>query len=345
MNRVLQVAVRHFSKFALISALLLGIAIGMMNNRSASAQMEPQNYFIQAGTYGPGNIEVLAFAPQNLQIHRGDTVTWVNNGFHNVRFDSGPTDLVIVEEVNGEPVPQINPRVAFPTIENGSTYQGGEAGIGLPIDPAAGPLFSLVMDVEPGAYSYVCDVHPGMLGSITVVADDVAIPSPIEAASIGGAEFGAAVGGALPAVSEMSSDMSSTVEDGVFTITAGNGGMGRVTINEYFPFNAVITVGESVTWTIREDGIEPHTVSWPPVFGQDVAPIPQEGGPPILALGPTLAPLTESGASVGQGDAFSSGLFFPGQSFTLTFTEPGAYPFVCNIHPGMSGTVTVLPAQ
>jgi plastocyanin len=124
-------------------------------------------------------------------------------------------------------------------------------------------------------------------------------------------------------------------------VQVGNGDTGRVTINQYFPYVTEIAAGESVTFTIPETSVEPHTVSWPPVRGQDVTPQEVEGGPPILLVGPTLAPMTESGASVGVGDAFSSGLYLPGGSFTLTFSEPGVYPFTCNIHPGMNGVVVV----
>jgi plastocyanin len=63
-----------------------------------------------------------------------------------------------------------------------------------------------------------------------------------------------------------------------------------------------------------------------------------------MAVGPTLAPLTNSGDAIAPGQAFSSGLIFPGQSFSMTFSEPGVYPFTCNIHPGMNGTVIVEPA-
>ena len=51
--------------------------------------------------------------------------------------------------------------------------------------------------------------------------------------------------------------------------------------------------------------------------------------------------LTTSGTAIKNGDTFSSGLVFPGQAFTLTFTEPGVYNYACNIHPGMNGTIVV----
>ncbi len=38
---------------------------------------------------------------------------------------------------------------------------------------------------------------------------------------------------------------------------------------------------------------------------------------------------------------FDSGLLKPGQRFTITFAQPGSYPYVCTLHPGMDGTIVV----
>ena len=32
---------------------------------------------------------------------------------------------------------------------------------------------------------------------------------------------------------------------------------------------------------------------------------------------------------------------FPTDSFSLTFTKAGRYPYLCLLHPGMAGTVEV----
>lgn len=332
-------------KVGLVGVLALGAFVGgLFSSRSvARAQdMQPQSFFVQAGGLGPGNVEVLAFAPQSLQVHRGDTVTWAINSFHNIRFADGPTDMVIMGEVNGQLVPQFNPAVAFPTIESGAVYSGGEANSGLPADPAAPKTFSLVMNMEPGTYSYVCDIHPGMVGLITVVADDQPVPAPAEAAVQGATELLGAIGAGTEALLQLEAAPPASTADGA-AVQAGNGGTGRTTVNQFFPFSTTIKAGESVTWTIPADSVEPHTVSWPAVRGQDVAPILVEGGPPILTMGPSILPMTESGTTVGADGSFSSGLFNPGQSFTLTFSEPGTYNYVCNIHPGMSGTIVVEP--
>jgi plastocyanin len=45
--------------------------------------------------------------------------------------------------------------------------------------------------------------------------------------------------------------------------------------------------------------------------------------------------VAESGAD------FESDLFGQGQTFTATVEEPGSVRYVCTIHPGMEGTITV----
>jgi plastocyanin len=306
--------------------------------------MEAQNFFVQAGALGTGNIEILAFAPQSIQIHRGDTVTWFINSFHNVRFANGPAEMVIVADVNGQPMPQLDPAIAYPTINSGDTYTGGELGSGLPDPTSPNKSFSLVMDVEPGVYSYVCDIHAGMVGLINVVADTETIPGAAEVALQGASELRAAIDAATPALLELETIAAAPADNGV-QVQVGNGGTGRATVNQFFPLAATITAGQSVTWNIPADSVEPHTVSWPITRGQDFVPVPvEEGKPPVLVMGPSVLPMTESGASVNAGDDFSSGFFLPGQSFTLTFNEPGVYPYTCNIHPGMNGVVVVEPA-
>ncbi len=45
--------------------------------------------------------------------------------------------------------------------------------------------------------------------------------------------------------------------------------------------------------------------------------------------------------SVANGGAWASGNIAPGGSFKATMTAAGTFPYHCNIHPGMVGTVTV----
>jgi plastocyanin len=44
---------------------------------------------------------------------------------------------------------------------------------------------------------------------------------------------------------------------------------------------------------------------------------------------------------VANDGSFKSPTFGQGGTFAFTFTKAGTYPYVCSIHPGMSGTVVV----
>jgi plastocyanin len=203
--------------------------------------------------------------------------------------------------------------------------------------------FSLVMDVEPGTYSYFCDIHPGMTGVITVVDDATPVPSPAEVLETAAAQLAMNAGMGMQAATEASMRPPVMTEDGGLAVDAGLQA-GLAAVLAYFPSVAVIEAGQSVTWTIAP-GMEPHSVTWPPLPpGSEVEVIPQDAGPPIIALSEHAFPSIESGAEIGAGDDFNSGLMFPGQSYTLTFTEPGVYNYLCFIHPGMQGAVVVMPA-
>src|SRR5262245_30364150 len=134
--------------FVLVGLLALGMLIGATGIRSARA-VSPQTYIVQVGAGGEANVDLLQFGPGSLKVHRGDTVTWLINGFHNVHVGaSKPADIVIAPTVNGKPMPQINPQVAFPYgAKSGSAYQGSEVGSGLPLTPNISPIFSLVIDL------------------------------------------------------------------------------------------------------------------------------------------------------------------------------------------------------
>lgn len=42
-----------------------------------------------------------------------------------------------------------------------------------------------------------------------------------------------------------------------------------------------------------------------------------------------------------EGGEFKSDLFNKGQTFTTTVEDPGTIPYVCTVHPSMTGTLTV----
>lgn len=333
----------HALKVAFAAAVAFGIGVGAASAHPAKAAT-PAHYVIQVGASGPANTDLLQFGPATIQVHRGDMITWAIGGFHNVHVGgTEPAPLVIAPEVDGKPLPQINPQLAFPYgAKNGEAFTGTESGSGL--IPADQPqAYSLVIDVAAGTtFSYQCDIHPGMAGNVTVVDDATEVPTPTDVQLQGAAELGGSVGASIPTYYEnfgkAATMMSAT--NGTATVQPGND-VGRAVMNLFFPYTTMIKAGESVSWTIPATSIEPHTVSNPAIYGQEFSPIEQKDAPPILALGNTLAPLTQSGATIKAGDTWSSGLIFPGTTFTLTFADAGVYAYSCNIHPGMNGVVIV----
>ncbi len=75
--------------------------------------------------------------------------------------------------------------------------------------------------------------------------------------------------------------------------------------NAFSPSSRTITTGTRLVWS--NTGALPHTVT----------------------------------SSAG---GFDSGILLPGSSYAHTFTQPGTFPYVCTIHPGMTGTITVTGA-
>lgn len=41
--------------------------------------------------------------------------------------------------------------------------------------------------------------------------------------------------------------------------------------------------------------------------------------------------------------SFDSGFLATGESFTMTFDREGSFPYLCTLHPGMTGTIIVDP--
>jgi plastocyanin len=123
------------------------------------------------------------------------------------------------------------------------------------------------------------------------------------------------------------------------TLNVGIGvGAGTVAGNVYVPGDVTILVGDSVKWTTESD--EPHSVT----FGTGPAGVPPPNWPATGVTGtnpppPGVAALT--GTYNGTG-FLNTELLFKGSSATVTFTAAGTFPFICQIHPGMSGTVNVV---
>ena len=147
-------------------------------------------YIVAAGM-GTPEAEVLEFFPRNLQIKKGDTVTWVSTRFHAVVFagdDSVPIFYQTEQRARGTPLIVANPCVIFPSDQipgdsfpdipctpppegppsheyDGTGFRSsGLIGYG---QRPGGLGYSLTF-TEAGTFSYSCPIHRGMVGRVTV---------------------------------------------------------------------------------------------------------------------------------------------------------------------------------
>ena len=230
----------------------------------------------------------------------------------------------------------------------------------------------IAADAEPGTYQYFCNYHfIFMGGSVEVVDKGAAIPSQSEVSRQARKELDADAANALKRVREaegkrIGEKISETVQgpggEKVNEVTLPISGRATdqetpVIINEFFPRKVTAKVNEKVTWTF--DG-SLHTVSFNvpkyfPIFtvadsgrvewdAQAYEPV----GWDTVDFEPRsfgfeqVEPLTlDAGKWDGKGGFRSSGALLPGDTFAVTFTKAGTYPFACVLHPQMVGTLVV----
>ncbi|MFC5531849.1 cupredoxin domain-containing protein [Cohnella yongneupensis] len=96
------------------------------------------------------------------------------------------------------------------------------------------------------------------------------------------------------------------------------------------PRTLIIHEGDTVNFTNR--GVAaPHTVTF---WGQTTPAAPDDS---------FAAPSVPNGSSWDGKSMINSGLMFPGQSYSITFTGSGVYPYLCLLHPAMVGDIIVVP--
>ncbi len=130
----------------------------------------------------------------------------------------------------------------------------------------------------------------------------------------------------------------------VYTVLAGfeDAEANGLEVQAFLPQDVTIKVGDTVNW--RFTLLEPHTVTFlPPDMERPADFVSLPGGK--LGLNPAV--FFPSGGQQYSGTGYFNSGFPPptGEQFvySLTFTQPGSFPYFCALHPFMTGSVTVLP--
>lgn len=308
--------------------------------------------------------DVNAFFPSTVRIHAGDFVSFEPVGFHTVDLPpAGGTPLPLVSPTGKKLSVSDEAGIPFWFTNRdelgfdkgllkanfGKTFVKGKMRItsGLPLGEKLKAV--KVRFPKAGVYTYYCDIHPGMKGTVRVVGRRSPVPSAKADALRVKQQTAAALAVAKKLVA--------TTKPPANTISVGVGGAGGVEHFGFVPDKLTVPAGTTVNFTMSAKSRDVHTATTGPgdpdkatsylgklaasfqgaVFdGRSVYPSEQPGVPPA-ALSPALH--GNGFWSSGILDASAATPLPPSNAVTLA--APGTYTFVCLIHTFMKATITV----
>ena len=343
------------------------------------------------------------FFPRTLRVAQGQTVGFAIAGFHTATLlpsgTSAASDLkangiaTADEDLGANPNGTSHVAIDFAALMPTSFACGGAANpcafdgssvvsSGAPLGgPPAGP-FMVTVTAAPGTYAFLCRIHPGMSGHLTVVPSPADATTPDQAAATSAHQLSHDIKAAYRAEARATHDAHWQHGDGTSTWFVTPGVMSedrKVAVLEFLPQNIDVHTGDRVVWRMKESN-EPHTVTFPGDLGTDqLALCETAGGAADGAAFPTAFPpagpqdfgcapgtgpvefefgggngVTTVSTTTTQADSgfmgtrrlahaygLPSSAVLPRFAVDFTGATPGTYTYVCQIHDGMAGTVTV----
>jgi plastocyanin len=329
-------------KLLLVPLVALAGLLGVSSFVGASAV--PQTRIILVGGGGSG-VAANDFFPDEITINKGDTITFTNpyEEMHTVTFvpqlpDPLPVPDLIIANPSG-------PGQIFNPLAFNATNAAGAV---TDLDPhtyfnsgflAKGDSTDVSFNVA-GSYTFLCLFHPGMEINVDVAPQPVTIDSQDDIDALGVTQrdrfIGAGTAIAAAATLNRVTDSSGASTWGL----AVGATRGQTDVMQFLPSAPLnISTGDTVKWTSSTQ--TPHTVT----FGTPVNPIAAIGGYTGISAAAALpnGGPTYSGGDANSGLLDSTGQLPGGSSYSLTFTKPGTYTYLCLLHSdqGMAGTIVV----
>jgi plastocyanin len=281
--------------------------------------------------------QALAFLPNEIWIHPGDSITWsfVVDEIHTVTFlTSG----------------QVRPSrfVGCPGATPDFSVYDGTACVNSGV-LQNGATYSVVFTLA-GNFKLVCLAHPDMTATIHVLAQSTPLPHNQAFYDQQAASQGARLLADANASAHVHASGNGVVA-GAGKINGNGGGTQTASVMRFMGPTKVIHVGDTVEWTTSE-AVTSHTIT----FGPE--PDPTNLIPPSANV--TVDPDGARHAIISStSDAVHSGFITEAPQdrtnlaqaplgvtrFRVTFTAPGVYHYICALHDnlGMIGEVIVLP--
>lgn len=290
------------------------------------------------GTAGGTTVSMadFSFAPLVLTVNQGATVTWNNNGLarHTVVADDGS--------------------FRSPDVRSGQTYTR---------------VFA-----TPGTFTYICDIHPEMKGTIAVKGAGGTPPPPptptttpppvVAGGDVRIADFSYSprtytitAGQSVTFVNTGAARHSATARDGSFdTGLLPRGQAATRSFPNAGTFLYFCTLHPNMTGTVLVKGANGEA---PPPPVERVAAVAKDGDVQMVDFDYSPKQLTvAAGGSVGfvnggvaphtataKDGTWDTGIVRSGDTVRITFDAAGTFTYYCTIHPDMVATVLVTGAD
>ena len=349
-------------------------------NPSATPQRTPGKMWFATVGAQQGNDEgrqALAFLPNEIWIHAGDSIkwTWVADEGHTVTFipdtEIRPFFQTVYGSPDGSPFPAQPPDDPDTTIVSspGGALDLPSVFPDRPPPPNAfgkGATFTVNFPT-PGNYNQVCLFHNNMTGVVHVLPADALLPHDQDFYDRQAADQRRDLlldrdGGLVHGDHRENGDhwghdslKARVVIAGTGEISATAGGTDTLSVMRFLPHQINIRAGDTVEWT-NQNPVEAHTVTFGTAPTGLAIFAPFNASPDPIGDGALLAVITPSAPDASSGiiaaaaqDQNDSGM--ANQTalgltrFRVTFPKPGCFPYRCLLHDdiGMNGIVLVFP--
>jgi plastocyanin len=317
-----------------------------------------------AKQFQPYGTELNDFFPHGVKISVGDKIKFLPNGFHTVNIPAtgkapdafiAPTGSKIagVNDAAGQPFwfnsqdqLNFNP-ILFNTLFGKKVTFNPSKGLQSGIPTGAPKPFTVTFK-KAGKFTFYCNVHPGMKGTVTVAKKGTRIPTAKQDAKALKTQIAndLKIAKALP---------KQVVPAG--TIDVGVAGPHGVEYFGMLPATLSVPVGTTVKFRMSPRSLDAHTATFGPgdpgkepssYLGQisasfESAQLDQRGVYPSEVPGTTgtLTPLLHGNGfwNTGAMDTLAA-TPLPAEN-SVKFGAPGTYNYYCMIHAFMHGVITV----